>query len=84
MLVLGVVDVCVTDTVWLVTGLILSLDVHSTCCFFVSSCGATTPVIADDLLYADKANAQYPRRGHSGTEGGRTCVTYFAEEGVFF
>ena len=22
--------------------------------------------------------------GHSGTEGGRTCVTYFAEEGVFF
>ena len=25
-----------------------------------------------------------PRRGHSGTEGGRTCVTYFAEEGVFF
>ena len=21
--------------------------------------------------------------GHSGTEGGRTCVTYFAEEGVF-
>ena len=24
------------------------------------------------------------RRGHSGTEGGRTCVTYFAEEGVFF
>ena len=25
-----------------------------------------------------------PRWGHSGTEGGRTCVTYFAEEGVFF
>ena len=25
-----------------------------------------------------------PRGGHSGTEGGRTCVTYFAEEGVFF
>ena len=24
------------------------------------------------------------RWGHSGTEGGRTCVTYFAEEGVFF
>ena len=24
------------------------------------------------------------RRGHSGTEGVRTCVTYFAEEGVFF
>ena len=23
-------------------------------------------------------------RGHSGTEGGRTRVTYFAEEGVFF
>ena len=22
--------------------------------------------------------------GHSGTEGGRTLVTYFAEEGVFF
>ena len=22
--------------------------------------------------------------GHSGTEGGRTFVTYFAEEGVFF
>ena len=22
--------------------------------------------------------------GHSGTEGGRTRVTYFAEEGVFF
>ena len=22
--------------------------------------------------------------GHSGTEGARTCVTYFAEEGVFF
>ena len=22
--------------------------------------------------------------GHSGAEGGRTCVTYFAEEGVFF
>ena len=22
--------------------------------------------------------------GHSGTEGGRTCDTYFAEEGVFF
>ena len=22
--------------------------------------------------------------GHSGTEGGCTCVTYFAEEGVFF
>ena len=21
--------------------------------------------------------------GHSGTEGGRTCVTYFAEEGIF-
>ena len=21
---------------------------------------------------------------HSGPEGGRTCVTYFAEEGVFF
>ena len=26
----------------------------------------------------------YPRGGHSGTEGGRTFVTYFAEEGVFF
>ena len=26
----------------------------------------------------------YPRGGHSGTEGGRTLVTYFAEEGVFF
>ena len=24
------------------------------------------------------------RRGHSGTEGGRTRATYFAEEGVFF
>ena len=24
------------------------------------------------------------RGGHSGTEGGRTFVTYFAEEGVFF
>ena len=24
------------------------------------------------------------RGGHSGTEGGRTLVTYFAEEGVFF
>ena len=23
------------------------------------------------------------RRGHSGTKGGRTRVTYFAEEGVF-
>ena len=22
--------------------------------------------------------------GHSGTEGGRTCVTYFTEEGVFY
>ena len=22
--------------------------------------------------------------GHSGTEGGRTLITYFAEEGVFF
>ena len=22
--------------------------------------------------------------GHSGTQGGRTLVTYFAEEGVFF
>ena len=22
--------------------------------------------------------------GHSGTEGGRTFITYFAEEGVFF
>ena len=22
--------------------------------------------------------------GHSGTEGGRTLVTYFADEGVFF
>ena len=26
----------------------------------------------------------FPRRGHSGIEGGRTRVTYFAEEGVFF
>ena len=25
-----------------------------------------------------------PQGGHSGTEGGRTFVTYFAEEGVFF
>ena len=25
-----------------------------------------------------------PGGGHSGTEGGRTLVTYFAEEGVFF
>ena len=24
------------------------------------------------------------RGGHSGTEGGRTLVTYFAEEGVIF
>ena len=22
--------------------------------------------------------------GYSGTEGGRTCIMYFAEEGVFF
>ena len=27
------------------------------------------------------ANVPGPERG---TEGGRTCVTYFAEEGVFF
>ena len=26
---------------------------------------------------------QDPGGGHSGTEGGRTLVTYFAEEGVF-
>ena len=25
-----------------------------------------------------------PGGGHSGTQGGRTLVTYFAEEGVFF
>ena len=31
-----------------------------------------------------KAGDEHARRGHSGTEGGRTSVTYFAEEGVFF
>ena len=36
-----------------------------------------------------KINLEYVRKktkgggGHSGTEGGRTRVTYFAEEGVF-
>ena len=32
------------------------------------------------LVYSSK----YSRGGHSGTQGGRTLVTYFAEEGVFF
>ena len=37
------------------------------------------------LLVHSDSEYMYPGGGgHSGTEGGRTLVTYFAEEGVFF
>ena len=41
------------------------------------------PGFVSSRLEPDKERGK-ARRGHSGTEGGRTCVTYFAEEGVFF
>ena len=34
--------------------------------------------------YDDRGGGGGGGGGHSGTEGGRTRVTYFAEEGVFF
>ena len=39
--------------------------------------GVNTTLTDDSVLH-------YSPGGHSGTEGGRTLVTYFAEEGVFF
>ena len=36
------------------------------------------------MSYGEECTARGGGGGHSGTEGGRTFVTYFAEEGVFF
>ena len=57
------------------------------CCFENSICFFKCLII---VVHA-APNCSMPRGGgggggggHSGTEGGRTFVTYFAEEGVFF
>ena len=42
--------------------------------------------LLENHLHTSEFRSWYAKSqgGHSGTEGGRTFVTYFAEEGVFF
>ena len=64
--------------------ILYKMCVDFSCCFKIGNISSSWFNMECGIHHGGFLSLMKSQGGHSGTEGGRTFVTYFAEEGVFF